>query len=312
MRILILGAGGIGGSFGGWLIEGGADVTFLVRPGRAAQLASQGLVLHSPYGDLTLPVKTVLAAQLDRSFDIVLLSAKAYDLDSAVEAIAPAVGRETAIVPLLNGMSHLDKLTQRFGAGPVMGGTCYISAVLDPAGEVHHIGELQSLAFGELNGARSARSEAFLACFAASRINVTLSKDVLQAMWDKYVLLATLAATTSLMRASIGDIVAAPIGESLMLEAIAECQQIAAAEGHPASGPALKLARQLLTARGSAFMGSMARDLMAGARTEADHVIGDLLTRAARHRIAAPILRVAYCNLQIHEALRSQRSAAAS
>jgi 2-dehydropantoate 2-reductase len=307
MRILILGAGGTGGCFGGWLVEGGADVTFLVRPKRAAQLVEHGLVVRSPLGDIKRPVKTLL--QIDHSFDLILLSAKAYDLDTALDAIAPAIGQGTAIVPLLNGIDHIETLTRRFGAAAVMGGTCYISAALDEAGEVHHLGAMQSLAFGELDRVRSKRAEAFLSCLAATRINATLSPDILQAMWEKYVLLATLAATTSLLRAPIGDIMAAPLGEGLMLDALAECQRIAAAESHPASVAALQRTRQLLTERGSAFMGSIARDMLAGGPTEADHIIGALLMRAARHRIAAPILRVAYCNLQVQDALRRQGGA---
>src|SRR5437016_3528209 len=121
-RFLVLGAGGVGGYFGGRLAEAKADVTFLVRPARAAALNEHSLVIESPLGDLRLPVRAATADSLGGVFDIVLLAAKAYDLDQAVAAIRPAVGSETAILPVLNGLGHLDRLDEAFGPDRVLGG----------------------------------------------------------------------------------------------------------------------------------------------------------------------------------------------
>src|SRR5688572_25116359 len=115
MRLLVLGAGGIGGYFGGRLAAAGTDVTFLVRPKRRAQIERDGLRIISPAGDLTLPVRTVGADELTPAYDLVLLTCKAYDLDSAMEAIAPAMNGGCAVVPMLNGISHIDRLSERFG-----------------------------------------------------------------------------------------------------------------------------------------------------------------------------------------------------
>src|SRR5262245_24088984 len=136
MRFLVVGAGATGCYFGSRLLEAGRDVTFLVRPARAERLAATGLTIASPAGNITLrSPPTVLAAELRAPFDVVILSCKAYDLDGAIESFAPAVGPDTAVVPLLNGMRHLDVLDARFGVDRVLGGNCFISAKLQEGGQ---------------------------------------------------------------------------------------------------------------------------------------------------------------------------------
>src|SRR6267143_7299204 len=148
MRILVVGAGAMGGYFGGRLLQAGRDVTFLVRPRRAAELARDGLVIKSPNGDVTLKnPPAVQADKLSEKFDVVLLSCKAFDLADAIKSFAPAVGLQTAIIPLLNGMLHLNVLDERFGAERVLGGLCAIAVTLNEAREVLHLMPMQSLSF---------------------------------------------------------------------------------------------------------------------------------------------------------------------
>lgn len=306
MRILVLGAGAIGGYYGGRLVEGGADVTFLVRPRRAQQLAERGLVVRSELGDIERPVKTVLAGELRETYDLVLLSCKAYDLDSAIEAIAPAMGPQSAVLPLLNGVNHMTILSDRFGAPRVLGGSCGIGVALEPSGEIRHVGTMEWLNFGEVPGERTTRCEAIARLFAATKVNATLTDNIMQAMWDKFVLLASLAAATTLTRANIGEILEAPLGEWLMMESLGECERTAAADGHPATPAAIERTRRMLLSRGSSFTASMMRDLVAGGATEGDHIIGDLVRRAERHGVDVPLLRIALANLQVHEARRGK------
>ncbi|HZB89817.1 MAG TPA: 2-dehydropantoate 2-reductase [Stellaceae bacterium] len=306
MRILVLGAGAIGGYYGGRLVEGGADVTFLVRPRRAQLLAERGLVVRSALGDIERKVKTVLAGELREAFDLVLLSSKAYDLDDAIEAIVPAVGPRSAILPLLNGINHMAVLSGRFGAERVLGGACGIGAVLEPSGEIRHVGNMEWLTFGEISGERSARCEAIAKTFAGTKINATLNDNIIQAMWDKFVMLASLAASSTLTRANVGEMLAAPLGEWLVLEALRECQAVAAADGHAPTAEATERTRKMLTTRGSPFTASMQRDLVAGGATEGDHIIGDLVRRAEKRGLDVPLLRIALANLQVHEARRKK------
>jgi len=306
MRILVVGAGAIGGYFGGRLRQAGRDATFLVRPRRAAQLATAGLIIKSPLGDVDLPAPaTVTAESLRERFDLILLSCKAYDLAAAADSFAPAVGANTAILPLLNGMAHIDVLSKRFGAGAVLGGQCVISVTLDADGRVLHLNDTHLLSFGELNGAKSPRAVAIAAAMAGARFESRLSTAILQEMWEKWVLIATMAGITCLMRAAVGDIVAAGGGD-LALALLDECAAIAAAYGFaPRQDIALRN-RAMLTAPGSTFAASMLRDIERGASIEGDHIVGDLVRRGEAKGIDLPLLRIAYAHLKSYEARRKR------
>ena len=300
-RFLVLGAGAVGGYFGGRLAAAKLDVTFLVRPARAAALEEHGLVIDSPMGELRLPVRTVTAGTLGESFDAVLLTAKAYDLESAIAAIRPAVGSETAILPVLNGLMHLDALDKAFGAERVLGGVAYIAATLTARGTIRHLNRVHGIAFGERDGASSRRVEAIARAFATTPVDASASRNVMLDVWEKFVMISALAGMNCLMRGSVGDILAADDGESLILELLAECEAVAAASGFPPRVAQREQCRAMLTERGSNFSASMQRDLEAGLRTEADQILGDMLRRARANGIAAPLLRVAVCHLQVHE-----------
>lgn len=310
MRILVVGAGAIGGYFGGRLLEAGRDVTFLVRPRRGAELARTGLVIRSPHGNLDLPAPpTVLADRLREPFDLVLLSCKAYDLDSALDSVAPAVGPTTAILPLLNGMRHLDVLEQRFGAAPVLGGQCVISTSLDADGRIMHLNDAHLLTFGERDGSRSARAEAAASVLSGARFEARLSTAILHEMWEKWVFIATGAGITSLMRAPIGDIVAAGAA-GLAAALLGECAAIARREEFPPSEPFLQRCRAMFTTPGSGLTASMFRDIERGAPTEAEHILGDLLRRDGGNADARSLLGIAFAHVKTYEARRARTQAA--
>ena len=304
MRTLMIGAGGIGGYFGGRLLEAGRDVTFLVRPARAKRLAATGLVLQSPMGNATLPAPpTILAENLREPFDLIVVSCKAYDLPSAMASFAPAVGPTTTILPLLNGMAHLDALDARFGAERVLGGLCMISSALDAEGRVLHFNTLQGLTFGERSGLRTARSEAIEAEFSGATFDLRHSGAILQELWEKWVFIATMAGITCLMRATLGEIVRAGAG-ALSLELLDECAGISARQGFPPSDAFLQRTRAMLSDPASPATASLLRDLESGAAVEADQILGDLLSRAEVG--AAPLLRAAWGHLKAYEVRRGR------
>ena len=304
MRVLVVGAGAIGGYFGGRMLQAGRDVTFLVRRRRAGELASAGLVIKSPNGDVTLKNPTVVQADtIKDKFDVVLLSCKAYDLDDAINSFAPAVGPQTSIIPLLNGMLHMDVLEKRFGRERVLGGLCAIAVTLNERREVVQLQPMQSLGFGERDGKMSDRVCAIAQTF--SSINgAAASETVMQDMWEKWVFLASIAAATSLMRAPVGMIVAAPGGKDFMLGILDECRAVTAAEGFPPRAPALQRATAMLTMEGSPMTASMLRDIKANMPVEADHVVGDLIARGDAAKVPVPRLRVAYTHLKAYEKQR--------
>ena len=305
MKLLVLGAGGIGGYFGGRLAQSGADVTFLVRPRRGEQLERDGLRIRSPLGDLQLPVKTVLAPELAPRYDVVLLTCKAYDLDSALDAIAPAMDGVCVVVPMLNGMSHLERLDQRFGAPTVMGGACSISVHLDTDGVIHHADPLQKVAFGERTRPESSRIQMLADAFAKTTVDWERADDIEQNMWEKICFLSVLAATNCLFRGNTGEILSAPGGRAAVERALAVNFEIATREGHAPRPGAIEMARKTLLDSASKRSGSMLSDLEAGGQVEADHIIGWMLGKARVHKLDDTILALAYTHLKTYEARRA-------
>jgi 2-dehydropantoate 2-reductase len=302
MKILVIGAGAIGGYFGGRLLEAKRDVVFLVRPRRAGQLAERGLVIKSPLGDTNVRnPPTVQADALQQHFDLILLSCKAYDLDDAIDSFAPAVGPKTMILPLLNGMRHLDSLEHRFGAKAVLGGQCVISATMDASGQIIHLGDFHTLTFGERDGARTERISTIEEEFSRANFDAELVEDILQEMWEKWIFIASLAGITCLMRAAIGDIVTAG-GADLATALLDECTAIASEQGFPPRAAALQRSRAMLTATGSPLTASMLRDVEGNGRTEFEHVLRDLMRRGRTKENTASMLRMAYMHLAANEA----------
>src|ERR1700742_3706530 len=248
MRVLVVGAGAIGGYFGGRMLQAGRDITFLVRPKRASELSSAGLVIKSPNGDVTLKnPATVQADSIKDKFDVVLLSCKAYDLDDAIKSFAPAVGPQTSIIPMLNGMLHLNTLDEKLGRDRVLGGLCAIAVTLNDKREVVHLQPMQSLGFGERDGKMSDRVRAIAEVFASGNFGSVASEQIIQDMWEKWVFLSTLAASTSLMRTAVGNILAAPGGRDFLLGMVDEVTAIATAAGHTPRGPFAARTRTMLT-----------------------------------------------------------------
>ncbi len=305
MRILVVGAGSIGGYFGGRLLQAGRDVTFLVRPGRAAQLARTGLCLRSPAGDFDLANPPIVTADtISAPFDVIVLSCKAYDLDSAMDSLAPAVGRDTLILPVLNGMAHLDALDARFGAERVLGGLCLISTSLDEDGRILHLGVPQAFNFGARSEGQAARVAAILEQFSGAIFDVKASPIITQEMWEKWVFIAT-AQVTCLMRSAIGDIVASG-GAWVTTALLADCAEIAKSQGFAPRDVALQRATAMFTAAGSTTTASMARDIERGGRIESEQILGDLLRRGGD--LPSPVLRIAYAHLKAYEAKRAREA----
>jgi 2-dehydropantoate 2-reductase len=276
-----------------------------VRPKRREQIQRDGLRIESPLGDAKLAVKTVLAEQLKPGYDLALFTCKAYDLESAMDAIAPAMDGKCAVVPQLNGIAHLEKLDRRFGRAQVTGGVAQINVMLRRDGVVHHMDKLARIVFGERDKRPSARSQALVDAFAKTNVEWKLSPDIELEMWEKIVFLSALAATTCLFRANVGEIVAAPGGKQAMERALAANVEIATREGYPPRPGSIEFARERLTDPAGTWSASMMRDLEAGGEVEADHIVGWMLDKARKHGIDDTILSLAYTHLKAYEARKS-------
>jgi 2-dehydropantoate 2-reductase len=307
MRMLVVGAGSTGGYFGGRLAQAGRDVTFLVRPARAEHLRKNGLQIVSPHGDVTLAPQLVTAPDIGGPFDAVLLTVKGFALDAALDDLAPAVGPDTMILPVLNGMKHVDALVARFGETAVVGCVCKVATIVDH-GRIVQLSKLQEIAYGEMNGSVSPRIKELDAFMQGAGFDARLSTVIAREMWEKWVLLAAMGGINCLMRGTIGEIVAAPGGADFALAFLEEVVSIVNAVGQPPSEPFLAVAKTTLTAKGSSQTSSMYRDLENGSPVEADQILGDLLARGRRAGIATPLVAAAYVNLAVYQA-RGNRQA---
>ncbi len=302
MRILIVGAGATGGYFGARLAEAGRDVTFLVRPDRAEQLRRDGLRVLSPHGDLNLKPRLLVTGEPTEPFDIVLLAVKAFVLESALGHAVPAVGPETMIVPFLNGMRHIDLLIKRFGKAPVLGGVCAVATTLDRHGRiVQLVGGLEALTYGELDGGATDRVGALDAELRGAGFEARLSSAIVLEMWEKWVMLASAAAATCLLRGNIGEIEAADGGADITLRCLSETTAVAAASGYPPRERFIEGAQAMLTAKGSALSTSMYRDLLHGLPVEVEHILGDLVRRARELSLDTPLLDAATVKLRVYQ-----------
>jgi 2-dehydropantoate 2-reductase len=306
MRILVIGAGALGGYFGACLVRAGRDVTFMVRPRRAAQLAQTGLQVKSPHGDFAVQAKTISPEAIREPFDLILLGVKSYSLDEAMEQFAPAVGPGTAILPVLNGMGHIDRLTARFGSGHVLGGVANISAGLDGDGRVIQFIPIHDLIFGEVAGGTTERIRALEAVLGGAGFDARASESVMHNMWEKFAQLGLGAGITCLMRASLGDILAAPGGREAMFALYEECRAVAAAAGFPPRPTTVEFAHKLITTEGSPVKWSMLRDIERGSTTEGEDILGDMVARARGMGVATPILDLARTHVAAYEIARAK------
>jgi 2-dehydropantoate 2-reductase len=299
--MLVVGAGSIGGLFGGRLAHAGRDVTFLVRPSRAEQLRRNGLQIVSPLGDATVQPRLLASKDIHDAFDVVFLSVKAYSLDSAISDFFPAVSARTMILPVLNGMKHMDTLAARFGVRPLIGGVCKAATMLDVQGRIVQLTKLQDLAYGEMDGSRSERITSLHEFMQGAAFDARLSQTIELEMWQKWTVLATLGGVTCLMRGNTGEIEAASGGPEFLTNFLNEVVSVVEASGFSLGKAFLDTTAQALLSPGAPTTSSLYRDLQEGNRVEADQILGDLLRRGAKAGLRTPLISAAYTHLCVYQ-----------
>jgi 2-dehydropantoate 2-reductase len=299
--MLVVGAGSIGGLFGGRLAQAGRDVTFLVRAGRAEQLRRDGLQIVSPLGNATVRPKLLASKDIHDAFDVVFLSVKAYSLESAISDFAPAVSDRTMILPILNGMKHMDTLAAHFGARAVIGGACKAATMLDKQGRIVQLTKLQDLAYGEMDGSRSERVSRLDEFMQGAGFDARISPSIALEMWQKWTLLATLGGVICLMRGNTGEIEAAHGGREFLTGFLNEVVSVIQAAGAPLGEAFIAATSEALLKSGAPTTSSLYRDLQEGNRVEADQILGDLLLRGVKAGLRAPLISAAYTQLCVYQ-----------
>jgi 2-dehydropantoate 2-reductase len=303
VRALVVGAGSVGGYFGGRLAAAGRDVTFLVRARRATQLAD-GLTIISKGQETRVAAKVITTGEAAGDFDVILLAVKAYQLEAAIEDFGPYVSQRSVILPVLNGMKHVDILRSRFGSPRVIGGVAKIASSLDERGRILDYADFHDLAYGEWSRERSGRILALDQFMTGAGFEARLSTDVEREMWEKWALLASLGAITCLLDGDIGQVARAPGGIDLVRSLFGEVVAAIGAAWRPLSDPFKAQVLSLLTDRGSSLTSSLYRDMKGGYRVEADQIIGDLVMRATEKGIATPLLSAVLTRLKVYQQIR--------
>ena len=304
MKILVLGAGGIGGVVGGRLAQAGADVTFLVREKRKAQLAKDGLQVESQFGNISMPVQAKLKSEVGPGHDLVIVACKAYDLDGAIESIRPAMTGSTALLPLLNGLAHIETLNGVFGPDNVLGGSMKMQVTVTPEGIVRQLNDWQTMTFGEQSGEITPRVRQLQDLLAKTSIEARVSTDIIGEMWFKLVHLATVAGMTCLMRANIGEIVRTPEGSKLLKDFLETNAGIAGAAGHRPDEKFMNSYRDLFSQRDSLYEASMQRDLEKGGQVESEQILGFMLRKCREAGLADTLHLAAYTAVKAYEQRR--------
>lgn len=298
MKILIVGAGGIGGFFGAKMQQAGADITYLLRKQRQQLISDKGLTIETPKGSFTIHPQTVLADQLEPVYDLIILACKAFDLDNSLKSIAKASSKGI-ILPFLNGFTHLEILDREFGKERVMGGVAHIAATISETGSVKQLTELGSLTIGPRTPEQVALCQELFSLCQKTDFDSFYKENIEQALWDKWVFLASLAGMTTICRGSIGEIAATPYGKELSKRMFVECCAIAVSQQYPISEKAQLTSQEILTKEGSPFTASMLRDLLAGKKNEYQHILGDLIGFASNGSIDCPLLKLAFTHMAV-------------
>ncbi|MBY0098909.1 ketopantoate reductase family protein [Mesobacillus maritimus] len=302
MRVLIVGAGGIGGYFGGRLVEKGEDVTFLVRQNRKQQLDETGLVIESVHGNMEFKPKTIVSGEPAEPFDVILLSTKAYHLQGAIEGMKPYVTENTMILPLLNGIAHVDELRAVFGDESVIGGLCFIETTLDEKGTVVQTSPIHDLVFGEFSGEQTERIKKLESTFQGTKASFRLSENIEQDMWHKYQFIATLSGVTSIFRAPIGPIRDQEYGVETIQTLLEEVGNVMRSVEAPLAEGIEASQMDKIMQMGYNMKSSLQRDMEKGLKTEAEHFFGYLLQIAKVKQLRTPVIGTIYANLEVYEA----------
>jgi 2-dehydropantoate 2-reductase len=302
MKIIVMGTGGVGGYFGAQLAKAGHEVGFVARGRHLAAIRENGLKVLSEFGGATIHPARASDRPGDLGVaDIVLFCVKAYDTESAAELIKPVVGPETGVIPFLNGIAHMDVLQRVLGAGHVIGGVANISALIEAPGMIRHFATMQILRVGELDNSASPRIQAFRAACAEAGIDAPVPENIERELWQKFVMICTLAGANCLTRLPLGACRSDPATRALMVELAGEVVAVARALGKPLPEDQVDRTMALLDMLPETMKASILAALERGEKLEASALNGSVARLGAETGVATPMNRAVYAALAPHE-----------
>jgi 2-dehydropantoate 2-reductase len=299
MNVAIVGAGGVGGYFGGRLAQAGEDVVFIARGEHLRAMQRNGLRVDSINGDFRVdPVMATDAPSTVGEVDYILVAVKSWQLPDAIETMRPMVGEKTSIVPLLNGVEAPDRLSGVFGDERVLGGFCSMISMVAAPGHISHVGAHPVIAFGERNRRRSERAERLRNAFSRTEgVQAEIPEDIHVAMWNKFLLIAPWSGVGAVTRAPIGVIRRLPETRTLLERAMEEIFGLAHARNVAVEREAIRRAMAFLDALPDEATASMQRDILAGRRSELDAQNGAVVRLGEEAAVATPVNGMIYSSL---------------
>jgi 2-dehydropantoate 2-reductase len=299
MKFLVFGTGGVGGYFGGRLAQAGEDVTFVARGEHLRAIRASGLRVDSISGDFRVrPAHAVDSLNGQPQPEVILLAVKAFQLDDALQQLIPFVGDETVLLPLLNGVEHVDALVREFGQEAVLGGMCRISAFVAAPGYIQHVSIAPYIAFGELAGGKSARvMKIFNAFKKIQGSTFEAHEDIVRAMWEKYLLISAFSGVGAVTRQSLGVFRAIPESRAMFRRALEEVVQVANARGVALDDDSVQAVMDRIDTLQADTMASMQKDIMEGRPSELEAQTGALVRMARESGVYAPTHEFIYASL---------------
>ena len=300
MKIAVMGAGGIGGCYGGLLAQAGNDVTLIARGAHLAAIKEKGLQLIQPEGDFTVAVAATDDPSQVGSVDLVIFSVKAHQNSKAVPLIEPLIGEDTTILTIQNGVESAYELGQDYGAERVLPGSAYLLSNITSPGVIKLLSLVPRVAFGESNGDRSQRAVAIRDSFCEANIEAELSDDISKALWSKLLYNSPANGMASAARLSPRDLIEYPHGAAMFRSAIQEVANVGTAYGIPFGQDDVQGAMDLITARPMGARGSMQADLEAGRPLELEAIVGSVGRIGRKVNVPTPVFDMLYTLLLPH------------
>ena len=299
MKFAIFGTGGVGGYFGGRLAQAGEDVTFIARGNHLSVIQQTGLSVDSIRGDFVVnPAKAADSTESVGDVDVVILAIKGWQLDDAILQMKPLIGDATVIVPLLNGIEHMEALVNAFGSEHVLGGVCRISAFIADAGHIKHVGIDPFIAFGELNREMSERVSKLYDVFKnISGVTVEESGNIELAMWEKYLLISALSGVGAVTRSPVGMFRSIPETRAMFRRALEEVVLVSNSRGVGLTEKSVQAVMDRIDQTQPDTMASMQKDVLAGRPSELESQTGALVRMARAATVSVPTHEFIYATL---------------
>lgn len=298
MNIVVIGAGAVGGYFGGKLAESGVPVEFLVREKRKQQLEARGLRVQSVHGDFTIQPQCVLSADQIENPDLVIIAVKNYQLDGAMKDLETLVQRGAKILPLMNGVQHFDRLVSDFGSDKILGGLCYVESTLNEIGDIVQKSMMQDIVFGSLSPA----TDVFFlqeveSIFKTSGVNVKMTSEILTEIWTKYIFLVTLSGITTVTRNPIGLALSDPVTFAFLMDMVEELTNLARTLEIKLPENFSNQMVNKIKKSNPEMTSSMHRDLQKGLPLELESLQGAILKIADDQKVPTPCTRAVFALL---------------